>query len=231
MEAINWHSVFFYLFAALACGAAAAVVLCGNIVRMAFALVAALGAVAGLFFLAGADFLGALQLLVYVGGTMVLLVFGVMLTSHSPLFALRSGAGHWIAAVVIGACLLTVLLRAALAANAWASPPLPQQLPPRLQPTTSQIGLALLGVRTDKLDRPDPVLQKGMCGYLLPFEIASVHLLVVLIGAMFLARTKRRMAATGSGSNSSQSIPRQLEIGNANRPHDAQNPTCTPPGE
>ena len=50
MEAINWHSFFFLLFALLACGFAVAVVASGNIVRMAFYLVAALGAVAGLFF-------------------------------------------------------------------------------------------------------------------------------------------------------------------------------------
>ena len=61
-----------------------AVVVTGNIVRMACYLVVSLAAVAGLFFLAGADFLGAVQLMVYVGGTMVLLVFGVMLTARGP---------------------------------------------------------------------------------------------------------------------------------------------------
>jgi NADH-quinone oxidoreductase subunit J len=195
MEPINWHSVLFFLFAALACGAAVAVVLCGNIVRMAFALVAALGAVAGLFFLAGADFLGALQLLVYVGGTVVLLVFGVMLTAQRPLFALPCGTGQWVAAVMTSACLLAVLLRAAVAAHGSIGPPQPDQLPSSLQPTTSQIGLALLGLRTDRLHQPDAVLREGISGYLLPLEIASVHLLVVLIGAVLLARTKRHPAS------------------------------------
>ncbi len=73
MEAINWQSFFFLFFAAIACAFAVAVVMTGNIVRMAAYLVVSLGAVAGLFFLAGADFLGAVQLMVYVGGTMVLL--------------------------------------------------------------------------------------------------------------------------------------------------------------
>ncbi len=82
MEAINWHTCFFLLFAAIACVLAVAVVITGNIVRMAAYLIVSLGAVAGLFFLAGADFLGAVQLMVYVGGTMVLLVFGVMLTAR-----------------------------------------------------------------------------------------------------------------------------------------------------
>ena len=48
--------------------------------------------------------------------------------------------------------------------------------------------------RVDKLDEPDPVQRAGMSGYLLPFEIISVHLLVVLIGAAYLARPKKRAA-------------------------------------
>ena len=84
-QPINWH---FVLLPALR---AARLRLCAwpwwsrsNIVRMAFYLVLSLGATAGLFFLAGADFVGAMQLLIYVGGTLVLLVFGVMLTAQGP---------------------------------------------------------------------------------------------------------------------------------------------------
>ena len=69
---------------------------------MAFYLVVSLAAVAGLFFLAGADFLGAVQLMVYVGGTLVLLVFGVMLTARGPLVSLRIGGGQWIMAALVG---------------------------------------------------------------------------------------------------------------------------------
>ena len=83
MEPINWHSVFFLLFALLATGFAVAVVVSSNIVRMAFYLTLSLGATAGLFFLAGAQFVGAMQFMIYVGGTLVLLIFGVMLTAHS----------------------------------------------------------------------------------------------------------------------------------------------------
>ena len=82
MDAINWNSVFFLLFALLACGFALTVVVSASVVRMAFSLVLSLGAVAGLFFLAGADLVGVIQLMVYVGGTVVLLVFGVMLTAR-----------------------------------------------------------------------------------------------------------------------------------------------------
>ena len=79
LAALNPHSLAFLLFALLACGFAIAVVLTSNIVRMAFYLTLSLGATSGLFFLAGAEFVGAMQLLIYVGGTLVLLIFGVML--------------------------------------------------------------------------------------------------------------------------------------------------------
>lgn len=58
--------------------------------------------------------------------------------------------------------------------------------------TATRLGMGLLGVRVDKLEGRSPELQRGMSGYLLPFEIVSVHLLVVLVGAAYLARSKRR---------------------------------------
>ncbi len=94
MPSIYWPSFFFLLFALIACGFALAVVVTGNIVRMACYLVVSLSAVAGLFFLAGAEFLGAVQLLVYVGGTMVLLVFGVMLTRAARSYRCAPAAGN-----------------------------------------------------------------------------------------------------------------------------------------
>src|SRR3954470_12854834 len=87
---IYWPSFFFLLFAGIACAFAVAVVITPNIVRMAFYLVLSLAATAGLFFLAGADFVGAMQIMIYVGGTLVLLVFGVMLTSQDRFISMRT---------------------------------------------------------------------------------------------------------------------------------------------
>jgi len=215
---INWQSFFFLLYALAACWFAVAVVVSSNIVRMAFYLVLALGAVSGLFFLAGADFVGAVQLMIYVGGTVVLLAFGVMLTARSQWITMRTTADQWVLAVIVGGSLLAVLLQSAFAVRSWqppqpataaapsqpgpavgrlpgASPPPRQsaQEAPREPPgTAAPLGLGFLGVRVDRLDQPDPTLRAGMCGYLLPFEIISVHLVVVLVGAAFLARTKMR---------------------------------------
>jgi NADH-quinone oxidoreductase subunit J len=186
---ILWSSVFFWLFAAISCLFAVAVVVTSNVVRMAFYLILSLGATAGLFFLAGADFVGAMQLLIYVGGTLVLLIFGVMLTAKGPFISMKTSAGEWILAALVGGSLLSTLLWAATSVEAWKKP---AQSPAKAEVTATRLGLALMGARVDKLEETDATQRAGMSGYLLPFEIVSVHLLVVLIGAAYLARPKRR---------------------------------------
>ncbi|MBN2578669.1 MAG: NADH-quinone oxidoreductase subunit J [Pirellulales bacterium] len=225
---INWHSVFFYFFALLTGGFAVAVVASQNIVRMACWLVAALGAVAGLFFLAGAEFLGAVQLLVYVGGTMVLLVFGVMLTARGPFVSMKTGPGQWLIALLSAGALLVVLLQVALGVNAWAGPN-PAAAQAEIRPASAPLGLALLGVRVDQLeDRESKVEGRRskemidsrhstldirpssapVSGYLLIFELLSIHLFVVLIGAAYLARARGRVSSVECRVSSERSLSR-----------------------
>jgi NADH-quinone oxidoreductase subunit J len=182
-DPIYWPSFFFLLFAGIACAFAIAVVVTSNIVRMAFYLVMSLTATAGLFFLAGADFVGSMQILIYVGGTLVLLVFGVMLTSQDRFISMRTSRGEMIVALLVGACLLAVLAGAAWSVPAWHGLSRDQAASLSLEPTATPVGMALLGVRDDNATRS---------GYLLIFEIISVHLLVVLIGAAYLARARRK---------------------------------------
>ena len=187
LAAVDWHAFFFLLFAAVACGCAVAVVLADNVVRMALYLVLSLGATAGPFFLAGAEFVGAMQLMIYVGGTLVLLVFGVMLTAQAPFVSMRTTTGDRVLAGIVGAALLGVLLQSAFSVPAWRRPAAGVVDAPAATP----VGMALLGVRVDE---PPPGGPAGgvRSGYLLPFEIVSIHLLVVLVGAAYLARAKRR---------------------------------------
>lgn len=189
---IYWPSFFFLLFAAIACVFALAVVFSSNIVRMALYLLFSLSATAALFFLAGAEFVGAMQILIYVGGTLVLLIFGVMLTSRAPFISMETRAGDWIAAALVGGSLLAVLLPASLNHASWQ--PMDREIVQQIEPVpnATPIGMALLGARVDRLEQPSETLRDGMSGYLLVFEIISVHLLVVLIGAAYLARAKRR---------------------------------------
>jgi NADH-quinone oxidoreductase subunit J len=204
LAAINWHAVLFLLFALVACGFAIAVVLTSNIVRMAFYLTISLGATAGLFFLAGAEFVGSMQLLIYVGGTLVLLIFGVMLTAQDRFISMKTSGGEWVMAALLGSALLGILLMAAFSIETWRQPRANLASLALIENKTSTpIGLALAGVRVDQLEEPNAALRRGMSGYLLPFVIVSMHLLVVLIGAGYMARTKRK----GAGVPTARAVP------------------------
>jgi NADH:ubiquinone oxidoreductase subunit 6 (subunit J) len=190
MAAINWESFFFLFFALVTCAFAVAVVVSSNIVRMAAYLVASLCGVAGLFFLCGAQFLGAMQLMLYVGGTVVLLIFGVMLTARGPFVSMQTGGGQWIMGLLIGGSLLAAMLQTVGQVRPIKEPSVTASEESAANPTTTQLGAGLVGLRTD---RASP------SGYLLPFEIISVHLLVVLVGAAFLARARRRVGSGEKG--------------------------------
>jgi NADH-quinone oxidoreductase subunit J len=188
VEEIFIGEMLFYLFAALTCAGAISVVICQNVVRMAFSLIICLASVSALFFLLSADFVGATQLMVYVGGTIVLLIFGVMLTSSSVLLQIRSSPGEGVLAAAIGLCFLFVFFGTVWGVD-WdeaGDHPTSGYNEAASGNTVRPLAMAFVGLRPDK---------PGSAGYLLPFEIVSVHLLVVLIGAAYLARTKRRVSA------------------------------------
>lgn len=161
-------AMLFYLLAILAGGSALGVVLSRNIVRTAVFLLFTLAAVAGLYFLLDAEFLAAVQLVVYAGGTLVLIIFGVMLTSKSPRIRYEPKPAEVATAIVVAAVAGVALVMAIV-----------KQFPgdsaaPERHPSIAELGLVLLG------------------DYLVPFELVSVLLLVVMIGAAYLAKARRR---------------------------------------
>ena len=190
---MNGESFLFTVFALATCLGALAVVFSQTVVRMAFWLVICLGSTAALFFLANADFVGAAQLLIYVGGTLVLLVFGVMLTASGPYLKIATSPGEIVMGSLVGLMFLFVVF-ASLNGVKWREPSAAaiETGNPVVATgnTLRPIGLSFLGSRPDQdlLGDGDTLTP----GYLLPFEIVSVHLLVVLIGAAYLARAKRR---------------------------------------
>ena len=157
----------FYIVAIVAVVSALGVCLTGNIVRMAVWLFVTLGSVALMYFLLAANFLGAIQLIIYAGGTLVLLVFGVMLTSKSPWARFDTPKAERLAAgfvcVALMASLATALTRAA-----WHGT---EQIVPGA--TMMAMGKTLLTT------------------YLVPFEVAGVLLMVVMVGAAHLARQEK----------------------------------------
>jgi NADH-quinone oxidoreductase subunit J len=212
----------FWILAIASCGGALGVLCAQNVVRMAFWLMVSLAGVAGLFFQLSADFLGAAQLLIYLGGTVVLLIFGVMLTATGPWSKWPISLKELLLGLVVTATLLSVMI-SAVSAVPWSvvareqpsrvagqdgatpslsSAPVSTSSPVSTSPpelldaghTTLKLGWALIGLRPDALPAEDEPGRRPATGYLLAFELISVHLLIVLLGAAYLGRTKRRMS-------------------------------------
>jgi len=166
MNVNTWlEPVVFYLFAGVALLSAIGIVITRNIVRAAIFLLGTLGGVAGLYFLLMANLLAAIQLIVYAGGTLILIVFGVMLTSRSPWVRYAPARSEVASATTIALVLFAALAKIITGIN-WSAGAHPADQPA----TVAQIGGMLLQQ------------------YLVPFEVASVLLLVVMIGAAYLAR-------------------------------------------
>jgi NADH:ubiquinone oxidoreductase subunit 6 (subunit J) len=133
-----------------------------------------------------------MQFMIYVGGTLVLLIFGVMLTAQARFISMKTSGAEWVMAAILGGALLFLLLWNDFSVAAWRTPRADfGSLPLSVGETSTPIGLALAGVRVDKLAESSELLRGGMSGYLFPFVIVSMHLLVVLVGAAYMARTKR----------------------------------------
>jgi len=169
VDAQTVAAALFYLFATIAGASALGVVLSRNIVRTAVCLLFTLVGVAGLYFLLEAEFLAAVQLVVYVGGTLILIIFGVMLTSKSSFSHFEPKSGEVV--IAIAAC---IVLFAALVMAIRSADFRPQSLDTTRKYPVVALGQALLG------------------DYLVPFELASIVLLVVMIGAAYLAKGRRR---------------------------------------
>ncbi len=159
------ETVIFFFLAGMAVAAGVAILLSTSIVRMAYWLITMLIAVGGLYFLLGAYFVGVIQILVYVGGVAVLLVFGVMLTSRQMAPKLLPGRGEVLWLIVVGFVLLEALTLSILHTR-W------QQNTMAPANSVGEIGRNLLGE------------------FLGPFELVSVLLLVAMLGAAYLARPK-----------------------------------------
>lgn len=160
---MSGHEIFFAFIFAVAGVAGVLVVASRNVVHAALFLVAALTAMAALFLLLGAEFVGWTQILIYVGAIVVLLLFGIMLTK-APMGRMALDNQKRGMALVVAAGTFGVLTW--LIWDAFGS----ERIPLKQAVTTKQIGQSMF-------DR-----------FVLPFEAISVLLLAALVGAIVLAR-------------------------------------------
>lgn len=156
------EELFFYLIAAITVLGGLGVVLLRNVVHAALGLMLALVGVAGLFILLSAEFLGLVQVLIYGGAVTILILFALMLTRTRDMPQAMIG-GQWPLGLLAAATLLGVII-AAVATADWLAPDQPTVIP-----------FQSLG---DSLFRT----------WAVPFEVASLVLLVALVGAIILAR-------------------------------------------
>ncbi len=164
--------VVFAVFAIITLAGALGVVLARNLFRAALLLLVSLFGVAGLFVLLAAPFLAAVQVLLYMGGIAILIIFGVMLT-RGMVQARQVMNSQWDLAAVIGLITFVILMIVIVQVTQGEGAALPSL--PRGDVATdsiAQLGAALV----------DPAQ------YVLPFEVASVLLAGALIGAVYIAR-------------------------------------------
>ena len=166
---MNFFDICFYGFALLTVVSAIITVTHRNIMYTAFGLMFAFFGVAGIYVLLNADFLAVTQILVYIGGILVLLVFGVMLTNSMTKVDIKTSTLATLPSAIIVAALAGTMF--GLFWNTqWFNGGVQHQ---QIETTTKTLGQLLL---TD---------------FLLPFEIASVVLLVSIIGAAIIARKEK----------------------------------------
>jgi NADH-quinone oxidoreductase subunit J len=158
------YDIIFYLFAVITLLSAFFVVTSRNIVHAAFYLLFTFFGVTGIYVLLGADFVAIVQLIVYVGGILILLIFGVMITNKITQVDIKTGTVHTLPAA-IGVGLFTGI-----------------------------VGAVILNTEWNVVDSPMPVATLSTLGemllteYVLIFELLGILLLVALIGAASMAR-------------------------------------------
>ncbi len=160
--------ILFYCFALLTLACGLVVVYSRNIVHSGFALLGTFAGVAGLYGLLSSSFLAAAQILVYVGGVLVVILFAIMLTRGIEKANRSNPSQGVIPATIIGVIAAALLIFVAL------NFPWKVQAAPEAMTSVPPLGDALLG------------------DYILPFEFLSLLLLAALIGAVMLVRKEMK---------------------------------------
>jgi NADH-quinone oxidoreductase subunit J len=164
---MNIYDIIFYIFAAITILSALFVVTTRNIVHSAFYLLFTFFGVAGIYVLLGADFIAIAQIMVYVGGILILILFGVMLTNKITSVEIRTGTVQMLPAAIGVAIFMGAVISVMIMTN-WKSEP--GMLPVT---TTKDLGHLLIN------------------DYVLIFELLGILLLIALIGAASIARREK----------------------------------------
>ncbi|WP_207422447.1 NADH-quinone oxidoreductase subunit J family protein [Desertivirga brevis] len=180
---MNLEQIVFYVFAAVVLFSALLVVASRNLVRSIFLFFITLFSMAGIFVFALADFVALTQLVIYVGGVLVLMIFAFLLSNKSILddpeqFKTKLFGIHNLPAILAAFLFFGILL--------WCI-------------SLAQVDILdwIQGSANNTLQVSDNTIHyigiTLMTKYLLPFEVVSIFLLMALIGAAHLARKERKI--------------------------------------
>lgn len=164
---MDYYTILFYIFALLTITSAVFLVSTRNIMYSAMALFVTLLSIAALYLLLRADFIAITQIMVYVGGILILLLFGIMLTHRITSIDIKTNNLNVIPAVIFTVGITAIIIVIMLTTK-WRI-----TVPMQNETTIGEIGRQLLS------------------SYLLPFEIASIVLLIALIGSAMYARKNK----------------------------------------
>ena len=159
---MNVQSVIFYAFEVIAALSVILILFTRNVFYGTLLLITCLLSIAGLYIFLNAEFLAVAQILIYAGGVLVLIIFGVMLTSKFAGKSLMVANKHWLPGIFVGIFFFSLLTKF------FGETPfhVDSSVPPESTYTSiNQIGILL------------------MSDYVLPFEVAGIVLLVALIGS------------------------------------------------
>jgi NADH-quinone oxidoreductase subunit J len=162
----DWADALFWIFAAVMIGSAILVVTMRDIIRCGLAMIVCFGSLAGIYVILGAPLIAATQVIVYIGGISVLILFAIMLTqtkdAPSRLVFQTQALPAAIASIVIA-----VVIALAIGATDWNE-------------ADKRIRLATNLLSTELFDK-----------FVLPFEVVSVLLLAAVVGGVYLAKRER----------------------------------------
>jgi NADH-quinone oxidoreductase subunit J len=166
-------TILFYIFALLVLGGGLMTITRRSAVHSALSLIVSLLGVAGLYLLQGAEFLFAVQIVLYVGGIMVLFLFVIMLVNLDEAAKQRQFNRQWMVALVAVA-----LVGAQVGYFVWKGK------------DAFKIADTVMPSGTPALGNTEMIANSLFTEYLLPFEIASVLLLVAVVGSVVMAKKR-----------------------------------------
>jgi NADH:ubiquinone oxidoreductase subunit 6 (subunit J) len=170
MPDMEFVKILFYLFGTIILLSALMILFTRNVVHSAYLLILVFLSIAGIYVIAHAEFVAVTQIIIYAGGILVLIIFGIMLTNRMAGQKIYTGSGNKIMGGILGVSFF-ILLAISIFQVSFA---------PRTPELSDGSVVKFTGIQSIGI--------KLMTEYVLLFELAGILILIALVGAAFMAR-------------------------------------------